>query len=161
VILDRRILRKVLGIVYALSFSLNLVWEMLQMPLFHGMDWSPTSWAFCTTVSLGDASFSATVYAVLAFKHQDATWVCVRDGRDVLLIIAAGLLTSVAGESLGRTLGWWSYSPLMPLIPGLRVGTAPLVQLAILTVVTFELLRVVKLRAQRSDGAGDDSGTRL
>ena len=50
VTLDRRALWSVLGVVYVLSFGLNLVWEMLQMPLFGGMDWSSASWAFCTGV---------------------------------------------------------------------------------------------------------------
>ena len=128
-----------------------------------GVDRSLNYRALCTTASLGDASFSATAYAVLAFRHQDATWVRVRDGRDVLLIIAAGLLTSVVGESMGCILGWWSSSPLLPLILGLELGTPPLVQLAVLDIFTFELLRAVKLRnsVQRPYGAGDASGTWL
>ena len=142
-ILDRHALRKVLGSVYVLSFSLNFAWEMLQMSLFRGVDWSPASWALCTAASLGDAAFSAAAYAVLAFRHRDARWVCGRDARDVLLVIAAGVLTSAVGEWVARTLGWWSYSPLMPLVPGLGVGVAPLVQLAILAVVTFEVLRAL------------------
>jgi len=152
--LDRRSLRKVLGIVCALSFGLNFVWEMLQMPLFRGMGWSPASWALCAAASLGDAAFSATMYAVLALRHQDAKWVCARDAHDVLLITAAGVLTSTVGESLGRNLGWWSYSSLMPLMPGLGVGTAPLVQLASLCVVTFEVVRALNLCAQRAQKSG-------
>jgi len=154
--LDRRRLRNVLGIVCALSFGLNFVWEMLQMPLFRGMDWSPASWVLCAAASLGDAAFAATAYAVLALRHQDVKWVCARDARDVLLVIAAGVLTSTLGESMGQTLGWWSYSALMPLMPGLGVGTAPLVQLAILSIVTFEVLRALNLCAQHAQEAGHD-----
>ena len=149
-ILDRRELIKMLGIVYVLSFGLNLVWEMLQMPLFRGMDWSSASWTLCTVASLGDAAFSAAAYAVLALRHRDTTWVCRRDSRDVLLVIAAGGLMSTVGESMGLSLGWWSYSPMMPVMPGLEVGSASLVQLAILTLLSFEILRALKLSRQRA-----------
>ena len=148
--LDRHALLSVLGVVYVLSFGLNLVWEMLQMPLFGGMDWSPASWAFCTMASLGDATFSAAAYAVLALRHRDARWFRVRDARDLLLVTAVGLLVSTVGESMGRMLGWWSYTPLMPLVPGLEVGALPFVQLAILSVVTFEILHACTLRTQRA-----------
>lgn len=148
--LDHRGLIKILGLVYVLSFGLNLIWEMVQMPLFRGVDWSPASWGMCTAASLGDAVFSAATYAVLALRHRNTMWVCARDGRDVLLVIAAGVLTSTMGESMGRSLGWWSYSPLMPLMPGLEIGAAPLVQLAILTLLSFEILRAFKLSAQRA-----------
>jgi hypothetical protein len=150
VTLDRRALWNTLGVVYVLSFGLNLVWEMLQMPLFGGMDWSPTSWAFCTVASLGDATFSAAAYVVLALRHRDARWFRVRDTRDLLLVTAAGLLVSTVGESMGRMLSWWSYTPLMPLVPGLEVGALPFVQLAILSVVTFEILHARTPRTQRA-----------
>ncbi|GAA5512331.1 hypothetical protein Dcar01_01045 [Deinococcus carri] len=133
--------KRILARTSSVAFGLNFAWEMLQMPLFQGMNWSPGSWALCAAASLGDAAFSAAAYGALAWAHRDAWWVCRRDGLDVVLIFVGGLLAAVVGEWVSHALGWWSYSPLMPRVPGLGVGVVPFVQLALLTVVTFELLR--------------------
>ena len=139
--LDRPDLTRALLAVYGLSFSLNFVWEMLQMPLFNNMDWSPSAWALCAAASLGDAAFSAATYGALALWHRDAWWLCRRDARDTALVAGAGLVAATLGERIAGTLGWWSYSALMPLVLYLNVGAAPFVQLAALTLATLELLR--------------------
>ncbi|OLV17285.1 hypothetical protein BOO71_0005002 [Deinococcus marmoris] len=56
-------------------------------------------------------------------------------------MVMGGTLSAFLGERITLALGWWSYRPLMPLVPGLGVGVVPFVQLAALTVVTFEIMR--------------------
>lgn len=137
---DRHELTRALLRVYGASFALNFAWEMLQMPLFRDTDWSPASWTLCAAASLGDAAFSAAAYGALAVWHRDAWWVRGRSFLDLTLVVAGGALSAVLGEWITQALGWWSYSSLMPLVPGLGVGVAPFVQLAALTVVTLELM---------------------
>lgn len=139
--LDRLELTQALLGVYGVSFALNLAWEMLQMPLFRDMDWSPASWVLCAAASLGDAAFSAAAYAALAVWHRNAWWIRSRSLFDLTLVVMGGMLSAFLGERISLALGWWSYSSLMPLVPGLGVGVVPFVQLAALTVVTFEVMR--------------------
>lgn len=148
--LHRRTLSTALGATFGLAFVLNFIWEMLQMPLFQDMDWSPASWALCAAASLGDAAFSTAAYAALALWHRDAWWVCQRNACDVGWVVAGGLLAAVLGERLSQAWGWWSYSSLMPLVPLIRVGVVPLVQLAALTLLTFEVIRGFAPRSQRT-----------
>lgn len=75
-----------------------------------------------------------------------------RDACDLAWVVVGGLLAAVLGERVTRAFGWWSYSDRMPLVPGLDVGVAPLVQRAVLTVVTFDLARHVAPRTPRSWG---------
>lgn len=138
---DRRELTRALLGVYGVSFALNFTWEMLQMPLFRDTDWSPASWVLCAAASLGDAAFSAAAYAALAVWHRDAWWIRGRSLLDLTLVVTGGMLSAFLGEWITLALGWWSYSSLMPLVPGLGVGVVPFVQLAALTVVTFEIMR--------------------
>lgn len=149
VTLHRRTLNTALVAVFGIAFVLNFIWEMLQMPLFQGLDWSPASWALCAAASLGDAAFSTAAYAALALWHRDAGWVCQRDARDVGWVVTGGLLVAVLGERLSQAWGWWSYSSLMPLVPLIGVGVVPLVQLAVLTVATFETVRSAGLCGSR------------
>lgn len=71
-------------------------------------------------------------------------WVRGRSFLDLTLVVAGGTLSAVLGERIIQALGWWSYSSLMPLVPGLGVGAAPFVQLAALTVFTVELMRAFR-----------------
>ncbi|WP_075831536.1 hypothetical protein [Deinococcus marmoris] len=138
---DRLELTQALLRVYGVAFALNFAWEMLQMPLFGDMDWSPASWVLCAAASLGDAAFSAAAYAALAVWHRDTWWIRRRRLLDLTLVVMGGTLSAFLGERITLALGWWSYRPLMPLVPGLGVGVVPFVQLAALTVVTFEIMR--------------------
>ncbi|CAM3419066.1 hypothetical protein DESA109040_11830 [Deinococcus saxicola] len=138
---DRRELTRALLGVYGVSFALNFMWEMLQMPLFGDMDWSSASWVLCAAASLGDAAFSAAAYAALAVWHRDAWWIRNQSLLDLMLVVTGGTLSAFLGERITLALGWWSYSSLMPLVPGLGVGVVPFAQLAVLTIVTFEIMR--------------------
>lgn len=95
--LDRRTLNTALVSISGIAFVLNFTWEMLQMPLFEGMDWSPTSWTLCAAASLGDAAFSAAAYTALALRHGEARWVCRRDARDVGWVVMGGLVAVLSG----------------------------------------------------------------
>ncbi|WP_198296472.1 hypothetical protein [Deinococcus sp. DB0503] len=141
--LERCQRRQALGRAFGVAFALNYAWEMLQMPLFLGMDWTPSSWVLCAAAAGGDAAFTTLLYAAFAYRSGEAWWVCRRDAWDVALVVASGCLAAVMGERVAQALGWWSYSPSMPRVPGLGVGAAPLVQVAVLAVITFEALRAL------------------
>jgi len=54
------------------------------------------------------------------------------------MTVAAGLAIAVAVEWLGlHVLRRWSYTPRMPLVPGLEVGLVPVAQMVILPPLVF------------------------
>ncbi len=108
----------------------SLTWEVVQLPLY-------TLWAeprsgpiafavaHCTA---GDAMIgvAALVLAlVLSRAGAPAGWHRTRIGVLMVFIAVAYTLLS---ERINLVQGNWAYSPWMPVLPGLEVGLAPLMQ---------------------------------
>ncbi|BDP44737.1 hypothetical protein DAETH_47060 (plasmid) [Deinococcus aetherius] len=123
-----------------LAFSLNLAWELAQAPLYTGGSMDGKHFALCLVAALGDALFALILYALLALVHRDPCWVLRRGPADAVVVLGTGIAFAWVAESLAGALGWWAYGPGMPLVLG--VGLLPLVQLAVLSLLTFELVGV-------------------
>ena len=57
------------------------------------------------------------------------------------LIIAIGILIAIGNEWYGLGTGRWAYNSLMPIVPLLKVGLTPALQLGVLGYVSYVLLR--------------------
>ena len=58
--------------------------------------------------------------------------------RTALVAMAAGLVYTAFSERRNAVmLGTWSYSELMPVIPGLSIGPSPMLQWLIIPAVAF------------------------
>lgn len=140
--------RNVIGrllIVVSIGFILNYVWEIAQMPAYtNGRgDAFEGSLRFrmrhCLVPALGDASLVGFAYLIAAAlsstrfgRISDSDW------RAALLV--SPLLTGMAvlGERVAvHRLHLWGYNRWMPIVPWLNVGLLPLVQLPLLTLLTF------------------------
>jgi len=127
--------------VFGLSFFLNLVWENAQAPLYSGYTGFAPHFLVCLLATLGDAAFTTALYLLLALVHRNVLWGRHRTVLDALAVVGLSLVGAVAGELIASKAGWWSYAPSMPKVPGLNVDVAPLLQLAVLALVTFEVVR--------------------
>lgn len=132
---------------FGVSFVLNLVWETAQAPLYQGYTDFASNFGLCFVASIGDAAFTTALYLALALAHRDALWVRRRTARDALATVAAGLVAAVVGERISVGAGWWSYSRAMPTVPVVEVGLTPFLQLAVLALVTFEVVRLTAANA--------------
>jgi hypothetical protein len=128
-------LRRYLGV----SFAANLVWEVLQLPLF-------TLWTTGTIrqqafavlhCTAGDVMIAALslLAAVSLFAHS--TWPATNVARVYATTLALGLSYTFYSEWLNTSVrGNWAYSTLMPLVPFVGTGLSPVLQwLAIPTLV--------------------------
>lgn len=71
-------------------------------------------------------------------------WVVVPTASRGLAFTVCGLVITVAIERLALAGLWmqgWSYSPLMPVVPGLGVGLSPRVQWLVLPPLLIGLVR--------------------
>lgn len=115
----------------AVSALGNVVWELVQLPL--STIWSQGTardkLAAVLHCTAGDIliAVSAWAFAVLIGGHLD--WPAQAFRRVALLTIAFGLAYAGFSEWLNATVRHsWTYSDLMPVIPGFGLGLSPLLQ---------------------------------
>ncbi len=125
--------------VYGGGVAASLPWELGQAPLFAGV---PTSLGalveHCAPAALGDGLLLLLVFGIGLVVFRDWAWGAWA-GMSALLFAAGvaagcGVLVEVVAV---RWLGRWQYDPAMPLIPVLRVGVVPVLQLPLLSPVVI------------------------
>ena len=136
------------------SFALNLIWEIVQLPLYAFPRGTPVSSiafsvAHCT---LGDATVALVAYVAGAVATRRTAW--------PIETAAAGLIVALC-----VTFGWtiwaewnavyitraWGYGPNMPVIGG--IGLTPLLQSLLLPMIALAIVRK-PTRRRKESGAG-------
>jgi len=121
----------------------NLVWEAAQMPLYTlRRTGSTQDIAFAVVHCTGGDVLVAAVSllgSLLLFGTAD--W-----PRSRFLLVAAptvvlGLGYTIYSEHLNTTSNAWTYSELMPVLPGLGTGLAPLAQWLVMPLLAFAAVR--------------------
>lgn len=130
--------------IFFLSFAFNFVWEHSHGLLYgtdHGaMDFSLYMWFFFLA-TLFDAGFITVLYLVMAVLKREFFWLKRVNIIDYFLVILISLGVAVWIEIIALSTGRWSYNELMPIVPVLGVGLTPFVQLAIISIVVFYILK--------------------
>lgn len=135
------------------ALLLNYPWEFIQAPLFAGMaeaaHWEAVK--VCTRAALGDAVIMLVAYWGVAVARSSRAWVVAPGWRDVVLLSSIGVGITIVIERLalhGWWLAGWRYSAAMPVIPGLDVGLAPVLQWVVLPPLLVALV-MRQLRGRR------------
>ena len=130
------------GVVFLVSFALNYVWEMLQMPFYEGMSFSdPSSYFRCLVAGIGDAAIVVGIFILGRILFRSSKWPQRIDAIKALCLALVGAGIAIVVEIAALNSSRWAYSPLMPCIPVLQVGLVPVVQLMILPNLSFFLMR--------------------
>ena len=136
------------------AFLLNYPWEFIQVPLFEGMAGQPHWQAVkaCTQAALGDAVIMLVAYWGVAVLRRNRAWIVAPCWRDLLLLSSIGVGITVVIELLALNGAWvtrWTYSALMPVIPGVGVGLIPVLQWIVLPPLVVALV-ARQLRGRRN-----------
>lgn len=114
------------------ALLLNYPWEFLQVPLFEQMP-SAAHWEAiktCTRATLGDAIIMLIAFWAASAFAGSRYWMSDAARRSTLTVfVLTGLAITFAIEWLVQKGLWidsWSYSALMPVLPGVDVGLSPL-----------------------------------
>jgi len=131
--------------VFALfSFLFHFAWEILQAPLFAKMPvashWQAT--LICLKATLGDIGIALASFAAASWWDRSLTWFVRLSNGALAAYLATGVLITIAFEwHAVYWAGRWSYSELMPVVPILRVGLAPILQWIALPLAVLYFLR--------------------
>ncbi len=127
------------------GFLLNFVWEIWQAPLFKSMD-SLTHFEatlHCTQAALGDVVILLIVFWIIALTVRSRRWIIYPKIIPVIGFIATGIVFTVVIEAIAiHILNRWQYAAVMPTLPILGTGIAPILQwLIIPPIIVFMMSR--------------------
>lgn len=133
-----------LAIFILFMFLLHFSWEILQAPLFARMPvmshWQGT--LICLKATFGDVGIALASFAVAALWQRDSRWFLSPTNGALAGYLATGVLITIAFEwHAVYWAGRWSYSALMPIVPVLRVGAAPVLQWIVIPLVVLFFLQ--------------------
>ncbi|OGY50968.1 MAG: hypothetical protein A2951_00085 [Candidatus Buchananbacteria bacterium RIFCSPLOWO2_01_FULL_56_15] len=119
-------------IIFGLAFGLNFIWEYFHARLYLHYRGGPITELVLLRATLLDALFITglfiAVYTIPFFYKNRWRWT-------ILFSFAAAVLLERYALATGR----WAYANAMPLIPLLKTGLTPTIQLALLAVLAFRL----------------------
>ena len=124
--------------IFVVSVMVNYPWELVQTPLYEGMDdFSRMLW-HCFPASLGDGLLVLLIFGVGWLLTGQQEWFINPGGRGYTIMLASGLVIAVAVEWVAvQIAGQWDYSERMPIIPLLGIGLAPVAQMLLLPPLIF------------------------
>lgn len=145
---------------FIVAVVLNYCWEISQSLLFVGMKYNKAMWWHCFVASLGDGILVWIIYLTVWAAFRQSNWFVHLGGSHYGVMLAAGLVMGVAIEWVAlHILNRWAYTEQMPLIPGLAIGLAPVLQMLILPPVIFSI--VAAWAKRRIAHANQSSGPNL
>lgn len=138
---------KIIFLVFSIALALNLTWEHIHFRLYDcSIDCTVNTLAFLplpllVKASLFDAFFITVLYSFIAALRQSLIWVRTWNLLDSILVTGIAMTFAALIERNALATHKWAYSPAMPLIPILEVGLSPFIQLALLALATYTIVR--------------------
>ena len=117
-------------LVYVLALIMSWIWEILHSVLYLSYQGGLITNFILLRASLIDA----TIVSVLVLISQKLR------RHKTLFIIAGGLVIAVVIEIWALQTNRWTYSSLMPIIPIIKTGLTPTIQLAITSYIVEKII---------------------
>lgn len=123
-------------ILILLSFDLHLVWESNHIVLYTGYEDIETRLPIPIWATIGDVLYTLFALLIILFikKTRDITRL---DKKDYIFLTILGFAIALFVEYKAMILKKWSYADLMPIIPILKVGLSPIIQMALILPLSF------------------------
>ena len=123
---------------FIISFLLNFVWEMWQMPffIFDAQDSYLRMNIMCTQASIGDGMITIIAYLITSKVFDNSKWYHEWKTKYIIIYLCVGVLLTVVLELYNTMiLGRWSYAGIMPLLPIIKIGLVPILQWLIVPIL--------------------------
>ena len=134
---NKKVYHQLVITIAALAFLFNLIWELIQMPLYKNASYSLEHIAFCGLASIADAILVMLLFFGSAVIFKNLFWIQDKKWQQIIIVILIGGIGAVLGEMRHLSIGSWAYADAMPIIPLLNVGLSPILQFMILPIVVY------------------------
>ncbi len=133
-------MKKIIAYYLTIGFILNFIWEMSQsglyQPHFQGVE---EFIGVHLKAAFGDGVILLFLYSGVALIYRNWKWIIKAKATSYIIMVIFGIIFSVAIEKLALMRGNWAYNSLMPVIPYVKVGLIPVLQLAIIAPLSMFL----------------------
>ena len=136
---EKKLFRRFVITTIFFAFLFNAAWEILQIPLYKEGVYTWQHILFCVLASVADVVMVLLIYFGFAWIYKDAIWIKNLNTKRVILIILTGGIGAVLAEIRHLSIGTWSYTSAMPLMPVVHVGLSPVLQFMILPILIYTL----------------------
>jgi hypothetical protein len=134
---QKKTFNKLIFKIAIIAFILNLIWELLHLPLYYHSSYDLKHISFCTLASLADVIMVLLLYLCFAVAIRNPFWIMPLNWIKCSSLIFTGGIGAVLSEMRHLSLGSWTYANQMPLIPIINVGLSPVLQFMILPLLTY------------------------
>ena len=129
---------RTLALLFVTAVAVNYPWELAQAPLYEWPGEARNPLWHCFVASLGDGLLVLLVFSAGWLGFRRRTWFKNPGRIGYLLMLGTGLVIAMGVEWIAvHLLHRWSYTPLMPTIPGLETGLVPISQMLLLPPAIF------------------------
>ncbi len=126
------------GVLFAVAFGLNWIWEISQTFAFEMSGISGGKMLlFCTFAAVIDGFVAIAIYRILHKIIAVVNW------KFYLAATVLGALSAVFFEQTAFTFGLWEYNEKMIVVPFTKIGLLPFVQLTVLVPAAILLSRLI------------------
>ena len=133
-------LGQTLASIFVVAVLFNYPWELAQSPLYVGMESFSAVWWHCFIASLGDGLLVLLIFATGWGVLHQRDWFVHPGVRGSVVMLATGLAIGAGVEWVAVHIAErWAYTARMPLVPGLGVGVAPVLQMLVLPPLIFRV----------------------
>lgn len=123
-------------LIFVLAFILNLIWENIHAPLYIHYQNGEITQLILLRATLFDTVFITLLslpFIFLKYFSQRIWWA---------LII--GIIFAIFLERYALDTNRWAYNDLMPIIPLIKTGLTPTLQLGLISFGIYKLLKIDK-----------------
>ena len=108
-----------------IALLLNLIWEIVQMPLYKDALYDVKHIAFCALASVADILMVLLLYFAVALIFGNPLWIKNLKWPRIAIVILIGGTGAVLAEIRHLSLRSWAYANSMLIIPIVNVGISP------------------------------------
>jgi len=128
----------------AIAGVLHLVWEKMHVRLYGGYQ-HLTRIPITVYATMGDIGYTIGAVLLVSLLKEDLSWVLSPSGGELVGLAVLGCMIALLVEYKALALKRWFYLDAMPIVPVLRVGLTPIMQMTVLLPLSVwlasELLR--------------------
>lgn len=119
------------------AFTVNLIWEVAQGPLYEGFEYDWEHISFCALASVADMLMVLLLFFGLGMLYTNIFWIRNLNLNKTMVLVGIGSLGAIFAEMWHTSRGDWTYAEGMPLLPLVDVGITSVLQFAILPWLVF------------------------
>jgi len=126
-----------------IAFVMHIVWENAQAPLFQGYASFASHFPMCLVGTVGDVAITLFTYFIVALLKNDINWISTLNKKDFVTLAVIGFFIAIGIEWRALLFGQWVYADAMPIIPYLKVGLTPILQMIFLLPLSMYLTKKI------------------